>query len=334
MSFRRLRIEEQLQTAETDTSLRLAPDGVGGAAFVTGGGGACDHRHTFERFVAAGASPETFSLSAEPMFDTVQVTVDGLTADPDTVTLVGSDVSLDTTTSQVVVVWYATSCDAPVPLVFPGAEVTHGDYTNEMASLVATGPGWVELVATADILDGGMAQTGVDLVDAAGNSSSSPDASSVFGQGQRNISAATTYIFPIPSAGTWYFVASFMVAYDPDLTGAATFTVHYPTGSPTGALTFPGSSLALDINGNQIGTFTDGPCILVLVLDSNLASGKYLGYVASSFGDGGYVVNDVAAGTYLFVVASSDTWLIFATDFGGYDGGLTDTGTYQVIPLP
>lgn len=75
-----------------------------------GGGGDCEHQHTYDRFVAAGGSPETFPLAAVPIDGLVDVRINGSSADPDDVTLTGSDVDVDTSASDVVVIWYAKAC--------------------------------------------------------------------------------------------------------------------------------------------------------------------------------------------------------------------------------
>lgn len=118
---RRLRVETQLQTAETDTTLVAAPDGAGGVQFRAeaggGGGGDCEHMHVTDTFTAEGGSPETFTLTKTPLWDR-RVHVAGARVWPGDVGGSGTSVETDTTTGQKVVIDYEAACE---PAGFGGA---------------------------------------------------------------------------------------------------------------------------------------------------------------------------------------------------------------------
>lgn len=101
----------------------------------SGGGGACDHQHAVEEFTAAGDTPETFTLAAEPI-EPVQVFVNGVLATPSEVTVTGSDVEVDTAADDTVVIFYAKACGGTATLTL----VQAGDGSHDaIYSLVMEG---------------------------------------------------------------------------------------------------------------------------------------------------------------------------------------------------
>lgn len=134
------------QLADGTATVDYVPtsNGDGTVTWAPGSGGGTGHRHTHERFVAAGGIPETFTLIATPLFGEVDVRKQGLSVDPDSVTLTDADVTLDTVLSDIVVVWYAKDLTAPLvagALTFPGddgspAYITDGNYVSDPFELL------------------------------------------------------------------------------------------------------------------------------------------------------------------------------------------------------
>lgn len=116
----------------------------------TGGGGSCDHQHATDTFTAAGATPETFTLAGDPLWDR-RVHVNGLRVTPSAVGGTGSSVEVDTAADDEVVIDYEVECQTGCV----GAAVQDGHpdtfdslewyYVSSAAAFAAQTPGpWVE----------------------------------------------------------------------------------------------------------------------------------------------------------------------------------------------
>lgn len=303
------------------------------------GGSSCDHQHARDRFVAAGDTPETFTLSAAPIDGLVDVRVDGVSADPDDITVSGSDVSLDTTAGQIVVVYYAKVCTSG-SLAFPGTELPGSpSYSNVMATIVAPGPGFVTVTISA--AGGYSSGMDIDLVDSAGATARSRFGTDGFDMSSGAMVPGTIY-FPIPAAGTWYLVVgTYGQPYDTLINdGAGTYAVTYPTGTPTGTPTFPGSNGGGPVGlQNDLGSFSAGPAVAFVTLDAPLASGYgYYGLAKAgtdvSYPNARWIDNpDATSGLFVLFLHTAETWTQFAYSTGTYDSGLTGSGSYEVIAL-
>lgn len=299
-----------------------------------GGGGGCAHQHVTDTFTAAGGSPETFTLSQTPLGDR-RAYLNGLRARPADVGGSGTSLELDTAVDDEVVVDYEIACEPPDPfaLAFPGTDLGGSSYNNVIATVVATGPGFVPItIVSAGIHSSGL---DIDMVDATGLTTRGLYGSDGFTGALPTVTPGIKYL-PIPSAGTWYIVTgTFGSPYDPSIDdGVGSWTIVYPT-TPTGSLTFPGSSDA-DLQ-NDIGSApSSGDAILFLELDSAMPSGYFFGAaipLGPGVGDGHFIGPDPALQTYVLFLAGANTWTLFAYIDGVYDGGITGSGSYELVAL-
>jgi hypothetical protein len=339
--------EDQLASGTPTVGYVATATGTGEAEWAAGGGGSscdCCHEHNTERFVAAGDTPETFALSDPPLYG-VRVYLGGLRADPDDVTVVDQDVSLDTSASDVVVVDYERECAAPVDggdLVFPGVDETHDIFStptqmNVLGGFSTTGPAYVVIRGT-DATD----EFAVGTDDFPGTGL---DAEGIFGPGFGNSpQAGDIYMFRLQNAAAYWIGGNFG-SYSGGFTGSATYDIHYPAGGGT-PLTFPGVTHAFaGQNFNLVATINvTGPTAMFVTFDAPLPTGYFVFVISDDetwqfFLDpnpgqpppGG--VDPIPAGTYAFLLDESDVmpgdWHILVGDGSGFDGGLTNTGEYE-----
>ncbi len=215
-------------------------------------------------------------------------------------------------------------------LSFPGIEEEHGDWPQVLATIISTGTGFLRLDLTG--VDGTFDGLLTSIVDNDGFGVSGMFGSDGFA-GEFN-AAVGIYYFPIHAAGTYYLVTNESAVFDPTISGEGTYTITY-SSTPTGSLTFPGTSLVA-VDGNQIGSFTagSGGDIVFLTIDSPLPSAYYLGfYFAPYNSDEHYVNAPVPAGTYVFYLTASHSWIAYASEFVAFNAGLTNTGIYEVVDL-
>lgn len=324
---RRIVVPGQVQTAETDTTLRLGPDGTGGVAWTTGGGGGCDHQHVTTPFTAAGGSPETFTLPYVPLWDR-RVFVQGARIWPADVG--GSDVTVTVATSAAdrVVVDYEAECG--LSLAFPGEDVVLGGFhQNVLASFVTTGPEVVKITITETENSGGAFTANVAVMNATDDYTVYTDVGPNLGDSEVD-PAIGSYLFRAPFADTWYIVGTYVAgasAYVSDLTGAGTYQRLTDPGAGT-ALSFPGANAG---SQNQLATgTTSGRSILWITLASDLPASYYIGAVGDTTGDIFY--QPALAATYPFILYDTENFEVYAYLAGVYDGGLTGSGTYQLVP--
>lgn len=341
----------QLATGGADADEVPIADGsnsqVWGAQSGGGGGSVCDHEHTSEEFVAEGGSPETFDLAHTPMWVS-RVYVEGLRIAPSAVGGSGTSVEVDTTIGDVVVIDYEVECGtAPAgALAFPGASFYHdffGYDVNEVASFVTTGPAVIIIDITTGIVGDSSYIWPTDDTTVAGRMVLPP----ILGwSGNVDANGATPgrYVFVAPSAGTWRILANDDGAYDPGLTGDGTYAVLYPTGTPTDVLTFPGADGSGSGFGNILASDAIAvPSVVFVTTASDLPADYRFGVAGAVTGQNGYIQFDTGqpfpAGTYPVVLDLAETGIdVSAYDqtTGGttYDGGLTGSGSYEIVPLP
>lgn len=296
-----------------------------------GGGGSCEHQHVADPFTAAGATPETFTLSRTPLGDR-RVYVNGLRAWPADVGGTGTSVEVDTAAADQVVVDYEAECAAV--LAWPGTDmVLGGDHQNVLATFVTTGPAALVLDLTTIQNSGGAFTDHIAVMNA--TDTYSPSGSPSPPDGVISPTVGVYYIV-VEGAGTWYVVGTYGGgSFVSDLTGAGTYTLIEPS-TPTGSLTFPGSS-DITVQNELVSTSTAGPVVIFITIDSDLPNDYSLGAYGSTSGDRFWYVSGgipFPAGTYVYITDSADATLqLYAYLAGSYDGGLTDTGTYEVVPL-
>lgn len=346
------------QLADGAAAAGFAPisNGDGTVTWGPAGGGDCDHKHVTETFTAAGGSPETFTLSySMPLYDR-RVFLNGTRVTPSDVGGVADSVEVTTTLADVVVIDYEVACDAATPttgtLSFPGSDVVYqGTDVNLLATIVTIGPSIISLILSAGLVSSDPDEFIFVVGDLA-----SPDAAglppSVFVQGNMpnyiDGSAPGTFHAIAPTAGTWYVLGNYSGAYDGAMTGAGTWAVTYPTGTSSAALVFPGSDGSGSSEGNILATDTVAAASVVFVsLSADLPNNYTLGISGDVSGVdpnwGMYFQSDSGlpfpAAVWPLLLDPTDTsFNVHVYDFGPggsvYDGGLSGSGTYEIVTLP
>lgn len=309
------------------------PDVPAAWGAMSGGGGGstgeCDHRHVSEEFSAGGGSPEGFTVAYTPLWG-ARVYLEGARVPPSGVTVTDTLVELDTTGGDAIVIDYEAEC--ATSLLYPGTSMSlGGDDQNVLATIVTTGPAAVRLTLTEAQNSGGSFSDRFAAMDATDDF-----LGTWAGAYAVDNAAPGTYYFPIFGAGTWYIVGTYDGgSYVGDLTGAGSFTVIEPTGTPTGTLSFPGVSDGT-VQNELESTSTAGPSAIFMTLDSDLPDDYSFGVYGDVSGDHYYSATGVPfpAGTYVFVTNDADATLqLYAYLAGTYDGGLTGSGDYEIIAL-
>lgn len=333
--------EDQLATGTPTSGFLPTATGTGEAVWAAGtGGSSCDccFQPASERFVALGDTPETFTLAAAPLYG-VRAYVQGVRADPVDVAVAGSDVSLDTSADDVVLVDYEAACGTGV-LMFPGSQETHDAFGspqeyNVVGRVTVTAPAYLVIRATNSVDEWYVGTDDfpavIDLIALwTSGGSTAPQPGDV-------------YMVHLDNPGTYWIAGK--ATYDPALTGSGTFDVHYPSGGGS-ALPSPGTdyddAAGAGSHVNLLATInTTTPVAVFVTLNAALPAGFYLGatndtpsfffFGPASAPPGG--VDPLPAGVYVFVLdetgEADGDWHIVVTDFVAYDGGITIDGSIE-----
>jgi hypothetical protein len=261
--------------------------------------------------------------------------------DPDIVTVTGSDVELDTTTDDVVIIEYERECLPPQAppveggtgfLSVPGANETHNGRNNILASFTTTGPSFL-------VVDIGTAlnATGTQVFGV------TSDTTNILNFSGSSIPVGR-YLFALQEADTYYIYCwtGSMGTYTAGLTGAGDFAFYYPAGSGV-ALNYPGTSDTIFSDPcNRLRSFSTAQAGLFITIvdefDPDPADWS-LAVADVAEGDTGFWTGPVAAGTYVFCpigLVSSDPPALYRilaqkADLA-YHGDLAGSGYYELHP--